>query len=77
MAVVTAYIVGNKIILSFPRGYIYLVEKEEYEKLKRYLEQHNFEKRNDFVYMIKCEQPEVVLEEIKKHVGVIVKEFVI
>jgi len=77
MAVVTAYIVGDRITISFPRGYIYLVEKDEYEKLKKYLEQHNFEKRNDFVYTAKCEQPEVVLEEIRKHIGVIVKEFII
>lgn len=77
MAVVEAYIVGKKITILFPKGYAYLLEKENYDNFRKILIEKGFKKVGEYVYTFKCSNPKDVIYDLKKYIGIIVKEFII
>jgi len=77
MAVVEAYITGKKITIRFPKGYMYLLEKEDYDNFRKILIEKGFKKVGEYVYTSKCSNPKDVIHNLEKYIGIIVKEFII
>jgi len=77
MAVVEAYIAKDIITIVFPKGYVYLLEKEEYNNFRKILTEKGFRKVGEYVYRLKCSNPKDVIDGLRRYIGITVKEFII
>jgi len=80
MAVVKAIIADKYITIRFPKGYVYMLEKEDYDNFRKILAEKGFKKVGEYSYSFECSDSEEVMDiihDLKRHIGIIVREFVI